>query len=59
MFSFDVSVDYSFAEYNGITFNEESNKKDPKFKVRDHIRISNFKNVLLRDIHLIGVKKFV
>ena len=33
----------SFAEYN-----EESNKKDPKFKVGDHVRISNFKNVFAK-----------
>ena len=35
----DVKSD-SFTEYN-----EESNEKDPKFKVGDHIRISKFKNV--------------
>ena len=29
----------SFAEYN-----EESNEKDPKFKVNDHVRISKYKN---------------
>ena len=29
----------SFAEYN-----EESNEKDPKFKVGDHVRISKYKN---------------
>ena len=33
----DVKND-SFAKYN-----EESNKKDPKFKVNDHVRISNYK----------------
>ena len=32
--------DDSFAEYN-----EESNEKNPKFKVGDHVRISKFKNV--------------
>ena len=32
--------DDSFAEYN-----EESNEKDPKFKVGDHVRISKFKNI--------------
>ena len=32
----DVTAD-SYAEYN-----ENSNKKDPKFKVRDHARISKF-----------------
>ena len=35
----DVKDD-SFAEYN-----EESNEKDPKFKVGEHVRISKFKNV--------------
>ena len=39
-----------FAEYN-----LESNEKDPKFKVNDHIRIS--KIYLLKDMYLIGVKK--
>ena len=34
----DVKSD-SFAEYN-----EESNEKDPKFKVGDHVRISKYKN---------------
>ena len=34
--------DDSFAEYNGIAFNEESNEKDPKSKVDDHVRISKF-----------------
>ena len=38
----DVGDD-SFAEYN-----EESNKKDPKFKVGDHVRISKFKNVFAK-----------
>ena len=36
-------TDYSFAGYN-----EESNKKDPKFKVGDHIRISKYKNIFAR-----------
>ena len=35
----DVGVD-SFAEYN-----EESDEKDPKFKVGDHVRISRYKNI--------------
>ena len=38
----DVKSD-SFAEYN-----EESNEKDPKFKVSDHVRISKFKNVFAK-----------
>ena len=37
--------------------NEESNEKDPKFKVGDHVRNSKIKMYLLKDIHLIGVKK--
>ena len=38
----DVKSD-SFAEYN-----EESNEKDPKFKVGDHTRISKLKNVFAK-----------
>ena len=33
----------SFAEYN-----EESNKKDPKFKVGDPVRISKYKNIFAK-----------
>ena len=32
-----------FAEYN-----EESNEKDPKFKVGYHIRISKYKNIFAK-----------
>ena len=35
----DVKSD-SYVEYN-----ENSNKKDPKFKVGDHVRISKCKNI--------------
>ena len=35
----DVTPD-SYAEYN-----EDSNKKDPKFKVGDHVRISKYKSI--------------
>ena len=38
----DVTDD-SFAEYN-----EESNKKDPKFKIGDHVRISKYKNIFAK-----------
>ena len=31
----------SFAEYN-----EESNEKDSKFKISDHVRVSKFKNIV-------------
>ena len=33
-------INYSYAEYN-----ENSNKKDPKFKIGDHVRISKHKNI--------------
>ena len=36
-------TNYSFAEYN-----EESNKKDPKFKIGDHVRISKYKNIFTK-----------
>ena len=29
-------------------FNEDSNKKDPKFKVDDHVRISKYKNIFAK-----------
>ena len=35
-----IDVKSSFAEYN-----EESNEKDPKFKVGDQVRISRYKNI--------------
>ena len=31
-----------------IDFNKENNKKDPKFNVRDHVRISKYKNVFTK-----------
>ena len=42
MKSIDVTSD-SYAEYN-----EDSNKKDPKFKVGDHVRISKYKNLFAK-----------
>ena len=42
--------DNSFAKYN-----EESNVKDPKFKVG----FQNLKMYLVKDMHLIGVNKFL
>ena len=38
----DVLSD-SFAEYN-----EDPNKKNPKFKVGDHVRISKYKNIFAK-----------
>ena len=49
----DVKDD-SFVEYI-----EESNKKDPKFKIGDHVRISNYKIFFLKVIYLIGAKKIL
>ena len=40
----DVTND-SYAEYN-----EDSDKRDPKFKVGDHVRISKYKNIFAEDI---------
>ena len=36
-------IDDSHAEYN-----EDFNKKDPKFKVSDHVRISKYKNIFAK-----------
>ena len=44
----------SYAEYI-----EDFNKKDPKFKVGDHVRISKYKTFLLKDTLQIGQKKFL
>ena len=41
---------------------EENNKRDPKFKVGDNVRISKYKNIfahLKKVVHLIGPKKFL
>ena len=38
----DVTSD-SYAEYN-----EDSNKKDPKFKVDDHDKVSKYKNIFAK-----------
>ena len=42
-----------------VKYNQNPNKKDPKFKVDDHVRISKYKNILLKDILQIGYKKFL
>ena len=48
------ATDDSYIEYN-----QDSNKKDPKFKVGDHVRISKYKTFLLKDKFQIGQKKFL
>ena len=42
-----------------VKYNQNPNKKDPKFKVDDHVRISKYKNILLKDILQTGQKKFL
>ena len=48
----DVKSD-SYAEYN-----VDSNEKDAEFKNDDHVKISKYKNFLLKDMLQIGQKKF-
>ena len=52
MKSLDVKFD-SNAEYN-----VDSNDKNPKFKIGDHVRISMYKTFLLKDMLLSGQNKF-
>ena len=42
-----------------IDFEKEVNNKDSKFKVGDHLRISKFKNIFLKDTNQICLKKFL
>ena len=42
-----------------IDFEKEVDNKDPKFKVGDHLRISKFKNIFLKDTNQICLKKFL
>ena len=44
----------SYAEYN-----EDSNEKDPKFKVSDRVKYENTKTFLLKDTPKVGQKKFL
>ena len=39
-------VDVKSSTY--IDFNKENDKRDPKFEVRDHIRISKYKNIFAK-----------
>ena len=36
------------ADDSFVKYNEESNEKDPKFKVGDHVRISKYKNIFAK-----------
>ena len=42
-----------------IYFNTENTKKEPKFKVLDHVRISKHKNIFAKDYVPIGMQKFL
>ena len=42
-----------------INTDKEINNKDPKFKVGDHVRISKYKNFLLKATLQIGLKKYL
>ena len=42
-----------------IDFKKKATEKVPKFKVCDHVRISKYKNILLKDTHQTGLKKFL
>ena len=42
-----------------IDSSKEVNDKDPKFKVGDHVRISKYNNILLKDTRQTGLKKFL
>ena len=41
------SVDVKSSTF--IDFDKENNKKDTRFKVSDHVRISKYKNVFQKD----------
>ena len=40
------AVDVKSSTY--IDFNKENNKKDPNFKVSDHVRLSKYKNIFVK-----------
>ena len=48
------SVDVKSSTY--IDFDKENDKKDPKFEVGDHVRISKYKNIFPNCYTSIGVK---
>ena len=34
-----------------IKYNIEKNDKDPKFKVGDHVKISKYQNIFVKELH--------
>ena len=49
-------IDVKFSSY--AEYNVDSNAKVAKFKIGNHVRILKHKNILLKDMILIGLKKF-
>ena len=43
----DITGDY-YIKSNGAAFNEDLNKKDPKFKLGDHVRTSKYKKIFAK-----------
>ena len=39
----------SYAECNSIEYNKESNEKDPRFTIGDHVRISKYEKLFAED----------
>ena len=42
-----------------VEYSKKTNKKSTKFKVGDNVRISKYKNIFAKVVHLIGLKKFL
>ena len=40
-------------------YNVYSDDKDPQFKIGDHVRMWKYKNILLKDMLLIGQRTFL
>ena len=50
-------VDFKGDTY--INIDKQIDDKDSELKVGDHVRMSKYKNILLKDILQIGLKKFL
>ena len=42
-----------------VDYNVDSYDKDPQFKIRYHVRMWKYKNILLKGMSLIGQRKFL
>ena len=47
------------ADYSGFTEKIETNSKAPKFKVNDRVRITNYKNILVKVTLKIDQEKYL